>query len=636
MSKKTCNILGKTASGKKYTINTLADLVGKTLHTYQLNSENNLSVFYGQSMINFNITEDERYKLLDIFEKMKNYPIIYNFIKNKFLDIDYKKWNGTLFKNLLKIIKDEEKIIIDKKDLEEIKKNRIIINKMIQPPSRFDNNIDSSFITYLKNGDFVFFEGINYCNSNVYDKLIPFIRQNQEFDLTASGKTNYIFTRLNKENTLKINDEFMLFMSCNTDNQSYQNLDPTLLSICPVFCLPPNDDTLENTAQILYGFMIKYGYDKNTAYNLSSRLAYVHEFAKNKSINEGDSFSEEITFNSRALVSIGKEIKFFSKKHNFINNKGDVLDINKLPLYEIVCNSINFFYLNSYYPNAKTEDERKEKIDEFRNDLIKAFEKEPGHFILDQQSSLERNKNIYLILKNIQEYCAGKKTDKIDFDFKNFCDLCLKEIQLNDIETIYFHLDDTINHFVLKMKITTKERHTFYQLNILAKIFYEIKNLLSEIGEQYKSKKLNDQDLLKVNNLNKGICKLKLLCDLLEDPKNFGQKMETLIFEKNIVDFIQLIMNLYTKKNIDSFENIIKYLNSHMGLFAFMKTIFPFKKYYSFLSIRLISYWILLMMKLYNNNFSFSVKIKDKTYKFIFENQKLSAQFVFNNKFQIE
>ena len=230
---------------------------------------------------------------------------------------------------------------------------------------------------------------------NISDKLIPFIRQNQEFDLTANGKTNYIFTRLDKENTIKINDEFMLFMSCNTDNQNYQNLDPTLLSICPIFCLPPNDDTLENTAQILYGFMIKYGFDKITAYNISSRLAYVHEVAKNKSINEGDSFSEEITFNARVLVSIGKEIKYFAKKNNFINNKGSALDINKLPLYEIICNSINFLYLNSYYPNAKTEEERKEKINEFKNELIKAFEKEPGHFILDQQSSLERNKDIY-------------------------------------------------------------------------------------------------------------------------------------------------------------------------------------------------------------------------------------------------
>ena len=74
LSKKACNILGKTASGKKYIIYTLAELVGKTLHPYQLNSENNLSIFYGQSMINIHIAQEEYYKLLDIFEKMKNYP----------------------------------------------------------------------------------------------------------------------------------------------------------------------------------------------------------------------------------------------------------------------------------------------------------------------------------------------------------------------------------------------------------------------------------------------------------------------------------------------------------------------------------------------------------------------------------
>lgn len=636
LSKKTCNILGKTASGKKYTIYTLADLLGKTLHTYQLNSENNLSVFYGQSMINFQITEEERYKLLDIFEKMKNYTKIYNFIKNRFLEINHKKWNGNLFKNLMEIMKEEEKILIDKNDIEVIKKNRIYINKMIQPPSRFDNNIDSPFITYLKNGDFVFFEGINYCNSNISDKLIPFIRQNQEFDLTTNGKANYIFTRLNKENTIKINEEFMLFMSCNTDNQNYQNLDPTLLSICPIFCLPPNDDTLENTAQILYGFMTKYGFDKVTSYNLSSRLAYVHELAKNKSINEGDSFSEEIIFNSRVLVSIGKEIKFFSKKYNFINNKGSFSDINKLPLYEIICNSINFFYLNSYYPNAKSEDNRKAKINEFKNELIKAFEKEPGRFILDQQSSLERNKNIYLILKSIQEYCVGKNMDKIDFDLKNFCDLCLKEIQLNDIETIYFHLNDTVNNFILRLKITSKERHIFHQLNILTKIFYEIKNLLPDIGDQFKSKKLNDPELLKVEHLNKELCKLLLLSDLLEDPKNLGQKIETVIFDNETIEFIKLIMNLYTKKNLNCFENIIKFLNEHPNLFNFIKIIFPFKKYYSFLSIRFISYWILLIMKLYNNNLAFNIKIKEKNYSFNLSNNKLSAHFIFNNKFQIE
>ena len=89
LSKKTCNILGKTTSWKKYTIYTLADLLGKTFHPYQLNSENTLSVFYGQSLINFQITEEERYKLLDIFEKMKNHTKKYNFIKNRLLEINY-------------------------------------------------------------------------------------------------------------------------------------------------------------------------------------------------------------------------------------------------------------------------------------------------------------------------------------------------------------------------------------------------------------------------------------------------------------------------------------------------------------------------------------------------------------------
>ena len=127
-----------------------------------------------------------------------------------------------------------------------------------------------------------------------------------------------------------------------------------------------------------------------------------------------------------------------------------------------------------------------------------------------------------------------------------------------------------------------------------------------------------------------------LLCDLLEDPKNLGQKIETLIFDEDIIEFIQLIINLYTKKNIECFENLIKYLNGHLDIFINIKTIFPFKKYYSFLSIRLIPYWILLMMKLYNNNFSFSIKIKENNYSFNFGNDKLSAYFVFNSKFQIE
>ncbi len=36
---------------------------------------------------------------------------------------------------------------------------------------------------------------------------------------------------------------------------------------------------------------------------------------------------------------------------------------------------------------------------------------------------------------------------------------------------IYSHLYDTVNNFILKMKITSKVIHLFHQLNILSKIF---------------------------------------------------------------------------------------------------------------------------------------------------------------------
>ena len=115
--------------------------------------------------------------------------------------------------------------------------------------------------------------------------------------------------------------------------------------------MPPIDSREIDSAQMLFGSLIKLQLDRKICQSCATRFSFVHKFVKDKSLNEEESFSGDLQPTGRTLGFIGKEFnKFFENIDEPYSQK----------LYLPIYNSLVSFYVNSYNPIIKFE-ENKEK-----------------------------------------------------------------------------------------------------------------------------------------------------------------------------------------------------------------------------------------------------------------------------------
>ena len=117
---------------------------------------------------------------------------------------------------------------------------------------------------------------------------------------------------------------------------------------------------------------------------------------------------------------------------------------------------------------------------------------------------------ILLVLKEIQEFAISTNIKKtFEFNIRNFVETCLEKIEIGDIQLIIKHLSDTIE-LLSKINIPIREKDIYYQINILNKLLKDIELIKNQISDQYKGKKLNDKELLQINELKEPISRLYL------------------------------------------------------------------------------------------------------------------------------
>ena len=87
LSKRTCIIQGETASGKSKLIPLIAEMLGKNLLIYQINSYSDISILTGQNQINEELSEEEKTKLTNNLEQLKQFIKIENIENIKPRDI---------------------------------------------------------------------------------------------------------------------------------------------------------------------------------------------------------------------------------------------------------------------------------------------------------------------------------------------------------------------------------------------------------------------------------------------------------------------------------------------------------------------------------------------------------------------
>ena len=248
-------------------------------------------------------------------------------------------------------------------------------------------------------------------------------------------------------NSTYINDNFFMFICHNISSENDKCIDPSLLSKCICFCMPPIDAREIDSAQILYGSLVKNNLGRKICQSSATRLSFIHKFVKEKAKIEEDSFSGDLQPTGRTLGFIGKEFKKYFENKN-----------QNLQIYIPICHSIISFYANSYNPIIKNnegkiialEDEKNKKEIELKNkfidELVNKFNENIQDFNLDEASQSEKYLDILLILKKIQEFAisANEKKEEINFIFSNFVGICIEKIELRDIELIIKRFSDTI------------------------------------------------------------------------------------------------------------------------------------------------------------------------------------------------
>ncbi|KAK8841092.1 hypothetical protein M9Y10_027933 [Tritrichomonas musculus] len=356
LSKRPCIIQGSTASGKSHIIRLFAKMLGRKLNVYQMNSDSNMSIFTGQSIVKNEITEKDEKEFLIAFSDLQAFDELKAFIKKNF-SIPYKEWKPKQFCELLEKINSYEKnesISDNSKELLQRAKEKI---KQTMSPCKRSHHVESAFIRAMENGEWVVLEDLGSAPPEIEEKLSFLCGDNPEIDLFESGENNF-FSR-NKPNSRKIHEDFQIFITYNpSSNTTYREMSPNFLNKCFLFTLPPLDSTKKSSEEFLKGAFINYNYDNNLANILGKGISNVHQFIKKDCLKNKDSYATATQFTARTLTFILKEFDRHIKKH------GKSIE----SIYKVLCRSFHLYYLNSYI-NTNKDIIQKQMLEELSKEI---------------------------------------------------------------------------------------------------------------------------------------------------------------------------------------------------------------------------------------------------------------------------
>ena len=587
LSGRTSLIQGPTASGKSLIIRIFSLIMGKKLHIYQMNSETEDNIIYGQPLIMERLDENEIVYLTQIFDSVNN-------IVNK--DLIYNKGIFDLkrkdFENIIKTIDDElntQQFSIG--NMIKLKNYKYLINKIISPPSRFKIQ-KSTFIKSMENGDWILIDGIESAPPQVAEKISSLCGDNPELDLIECGP-EFCYSLKEKKGYKKINKEFRIFITYNpSESKNSTIIEQALLRKCITFCLPSIDSKLDYSSHIFYSSLKKAGYDKFLRENLAPRLSKVHSLVLEDSIINTEKYCGNVQITGRKIIFITKE--FNDKKYT---------------IEEQIVDAFRFFYYFGYNDTKY--------LPNFKQRIISKFKEDVEGFKSNDLNIEEMHRPLLNLLRNIQIFCIKLKKYYI-FDFSKFIKLCL-DIRIDSLEFINWHIRDTLRIIEENKSLSEYDKSVFNQISIVSKILEEIVRQ----KELFQTKDLElTVNLLQTKKLKKPVLKLILLSKLLEKESYFIRyldlnKLKNL--EKAIDILFRKIKLLYDNQNLASFRNFVEELtkideegNSYM---KYAKLLFP-NEIFIKTNFKLINIWIDLIIKLYENKNTFIIQIGKKSIPF--------------------
>jgi hypothetical protein len=573
-------------------------MLGKNLLVYQMNSDMGISILTSQNQINDKLSDNEKNKLFENLEQLKNFINI---------DLSFENINPndikSIIDNINKYINNNKNKVDEIKKIKNLKKELLYITS---PANRFIEK-ESAFIEAMKKGDWVLIDGIEFAPHHFSEKISSLCDEKKELELFEYGE-KYSF----KEGE-NIHEDFHLFITYNPLSQTENTfIDQSLLNKCISFTLPSIDSSIESSAQILYGILRNNDYQKKISKNIAGRLAKVHEIAKNKSVINPDLFAGDIPFTGRNIIYLSK---FFEKKDQDLKEKIEKSIVN--------------IYLNSY----NSENNR----DEFKKELLNAFIEKEINFEIVENDNKEKYEKLLRILTEIQK-CTVENIDGPLFNISSFInqECCL--IQIQDIKMIERYIFETIEYLDKRsIQINNELLDNYYQLEIILKVFNDIKESNYSISSSYTMLQLNDPDLLKIEKLNQPLLRFKLLTSLIQHSNLFSKKLNHIFYNKKVLDLCTIIETIEQNKMLSDFEHLISFLKENHFLFEVIEKIIPFSKFET-TNFNLLPYWIHLFVSLYNNKVNFKIEISGTEYLFDFKDsnqEKIKIHLIFQDNLYI-
>ena len=592
LTERACIIQGENCSGKTFLVRFLSKMFGRKLIEYQMNSNVGMSIFTRDSIINENLSLQDKRKLKELILQIK---AILELDENEYNDLSDLKVSQ--YKSIIKEINSKISSLKEKenqkKTIDLLIKIKKQISLIISPVNQIKYK-ESDFIRALREGEWVLIEGIESAPNQIVEKLISLCGDNPELNIYETGKGIY-FGNKKGEKIEKIHENFHLFITCNPSKESAKRIDKSLFNKCMTFTSPQIDSKVEDAALVLFSRLKNYNKNEQSILlNLSSRLSNFHKYCLSESqINPYD-FAGRIPITPNYLLFVS----------NIFNNSKDEPYKNKI-----------YASLENYWKSI-SNDSIKEK---FKGNSLTKFLEVPFDLKV-KQTVLEKLSNVLLIIKTAQELII-KKESKSKFELSILVSEIL-HLKLNqiDIETVIKNINETLS----ELEKIPYDSHNYigkiYQMRIIENILDEVKESISKnkIDSKFYNLSLNSEEIEKINSIKKPLNELKLLKGLIINENLYNQNFKPYIFSRNLITMLNLIQNFIEFENIYSFKNLISFLNSNKICINYLNDIFPYNnKKLSDFSKKFISVIYLLNKKKIN----FTIRI-DEEYKFIYEKEQ--------------
>ena len=609
-AKKTPIIQGVTASGKSFIIKIFAEILGmeQELSIYQLNSNSGLSLFTGQHVIKKEFENDEKEKLSNILELLNQ--------KNKNIK-DICLSDFSLYQEIIKKKLNTEELTENEK--KSYNNALITLTELKSPFKRFEHQ-DSELIEGIRKGKWVVLEGIEMTNIQISEKISSLCGEAPKLQIYESGLKELNFGCSSYSEN--IHSDFRLFIINNPLSQNAKKIDQTLINNCIKFSLPSIESNPTGVTTFLYE-KIKNGknlieYDEALWNNLCRLIAKYHIEKTLFSRENTDLMVGNVPFTARNLCFVSNDFI-----HSF--KKGEETSWFK-SIFE-----------NYYWISFKKEKKilEKETLDSFKVAPDQRYKVEKQDLPL-----IEEFKEITEYLEKIQKY-AKNNNEYNEFDFPDFLYYCLK-VPINEekINYIKIQMEDTLNLLNGEFNMDEILKNNFYQIYFIKNNYDYILNHFDKVSGFQDKMELNNDDLLKNEDIRDNLLRMRFLYLLLESKniKIYNPNLNYELFTPNFIDLTKKLLNklsdLIKEKTRSSFISFILFLTNENESFKLVHYYYPYDDpELKQGELKYSNYYIYLFHSLYIKKINFSIRIEDEIYDIQFqENQdkKYNPYFILN------